>query len=242
MITNLFKIPRHIAVIMDGNGRYAKAHGMPRTEGHRLGDEAFMRWVRAGVKFGVPEMSFYTFSTENWNRSPAEVHFLMSFSKEVMRSRRAELLELGVKVNWIGRKNRLWKSVLSELDTLTKATKNCDKMVVNFCINYGGRAEIVDATQKIVDHAVANALNGKSKNPKVTEKLFTKNLYSPQMPDVDLMIRTSGEMRTSNFLPWQLVYSEMIFLDESWPEVDESTLKKCLEIYQSRDRRFGGVK
>lgn len=231
----LKNLPQHIAVIMDGNGRWAKSKGMPRTEGHRAGDESFMRWVRGGVKIGIKEMSFYTFSTENWNRSPAEVHFLMSFSKEVMKKRRDELVSLGIKVRWVGRKNRLWKSVLKELDNLVEATKHCQNMVVNFCINYGGRAEIVDTTQKIVDLAVS----GKLKNKKVTEKLFASYLYSPKMHDVDLMIRTSGEMRTSNFLPWQLAYAEMMFIDIPWPEVTEETLIECIESYQTRERRFG---
>lgn len=234
-MNNKLNIPEHIAVIMDGNGRWAKAQGKPRTDGHIAGEEALMRFVRAGRKFGVKEMSFYTFSTENWNRSPAEVKFLMNLSKEIMRNRAAEFIELGVQVRWIGRKSRLWKSVLNELEIITKKTSGCSDMVVNFCINYGGRAEIVDAVNQITQ----DVLNKKLTAGKVTEKQFAARLYSPNMREVDLLIRTSGEIRTSNFLPWQLVYSEMIFLYEPWPEVSESTLQKCLEEFTNRNRRFG---
>lgn len=235
---DLKKMPKHIAVIMDGNGRWAQAQGLSRTEGHKAGDEAFMRWVRKGVELGIQEMSFYTFSTENWNRSPQEVHFLMSFSKEVMKKRRDELIALGIRVKWVGRKNRLWKSVLKELDILVEATKHCQKMVVNFCINYGGRAEIVDAVNKICDNIRSDKISSRS----ITEKSFAKYLYSPDMNDVDLLIRTSGEMRTSNFLPWQLVYSELMFIDPPWPQVDGQTLVECILAYQKRDRRFGREK
>jgi undecaprenyl diphosphate synthase len=218
---------------MDGNGRWAVEQGLPRTEGHRAGEEALMRWVRAGRKLGVKEMSFYTFSTENWNRSVSEVNFLMNISKEIMVKRAPEFIDLGCQVRWVGRKGRIWSSVLRELEVIQEKTKRCTDMVLNFCINYGGRAEILDAVNEIIDNASAGKLK------KVTEKSFAKYLYSPTMRDVDLLIRTSGEVRTSNFLPWQLVYSEMVFIEDKWPDVDESTLIRCLEQYTSRDRRFG---
>ncbi|MDR0950796.1 MAG: di-trans,poly-cis-decaprenylcistransferase [Candidatus Ancillula sp.] len=233
-IKKIQKIPSHVAVIMDGNGRWAKARGLERTEGHKAGEEALMRWVRAGRKLGIKEMSFYTFSTENWNRSPAEVRFLMNLSKEIMRKRAPEFIELGCQVKWIGRKTRLWKSVLKELDIIQTKTKNCKNMKINFCINYGGRAEIVDAVENIIDQVKAGKLKGK-----VTEKSFSHHLYDSNMRDVDLMIRTSGEIRLSNFLLWELAYSEMVFIEDAWPDVNEDTLVKCLLEYQSRDRRFG---
>jgi undecaprenyl diphosphate synthase len=237
----LRKVPKHVAIIMDGNGRWAKERGLERTEGHKAGEEALMRWVRAGRKFGVKEMSFYTFSTENWNRSPAEVRFLMTLSKEIMRKRGPEFLELGCKVQWIGRKNRLWKSVLKELENITELTKTQQNMTVNFCINYGGRAEILDAVQSWTSEQLEKTQAGKPLQ-KATEKQFEKHLYAPQMNDIDLMIRTSGEVRISNFLLWQLAYSEMVFIDDAWPDVDEDTFYRCLLEYQNRDRRFGGVK
>jgi undecaprenyl diphosphate synthase len=233
VVNKALKIPGHIAVIMDGNGRWAQKQGLPRTEGHRAGEEALMRWVRAGSKLGVKEMSFYTFSTENWNRSPSEVAFLMNISKEIMVKRAPEFIELGCKVKWVGRKGKIWSSVLKELEVIQEKTKSCSEMVLNFCINYGGRSEIVDAVNSILDETKA----GKVK--KVTEKSFEKYLYSPTMLPVDLLIRTSGEIRTSNFLPWQLAYSEMVFIDDFWPDVDDSTLENCIKEYTSRDRRFG---
>ncbi|GHT82337.1 isoprenyl transferase 1 [Actinomycetota bacterium] len=232
-MSDKLKIPEHIAVIMDGNGRWAKERGLVRTEGHRAGEEALMRWVRAGRKLGVKEMSFYTFSTENWNRSVSEVNFLMNLSKEIMRSRTPEFLELGCQVRWVGRKGRIWSSVLKELEIIQHKTKKCQDMVINFCINYGGRSEITDAVNSIIADVQAGQIK------KVTEKTFAKHLYSPTMRDVDLLIRTSGEIRTSNFLPWQLTYAEMVFIDDKWPDVDFETLERCLEEYTSRDRRFG---
>jgi undecaprenyl diphosphate synthase len=210
---------------------------LDRTEGHKAGEEALMRWVRAGRELGVKEMSFYTFSTENWNRSPAEVNFLMNLSKKIMRMRGPEFLELGVKVKWVGRETRLWKSVLKELGVIQNLTKNCKDMTVNFCINYGGRAELLDAVAGVI----ADTKDGKLKKDTLTERQFEKYLYSPQMRDVDLLIRTSGEVRTSNFLPWQLVYAEMLFINTPWPDVDAAALVECIQQYTSRDRRFGGV-
>jgi undecaprenyl diphosphate synthase len=228
---NNLKIPEHVAVIMDGNGRWAKERNLPRTSGHEAGEEALMRWVRKGRELGIKEMSFYTFSTENWSRSTSEVNFLMKLSKQIMRNRASEFIELGCKVNWVGRRTRLWSSVLKELEIITHKTRNCRDMTVNFCINYGGRAEIVDAVNSLIES-----------NPKrVTERSFAKHLYSPDMREVDLLIRTSGEVRISNFLIWQLAYAEMVFIDNYWPDVTGDTLVQCLSEYTKRDRRFGGV-
>ncbi len=231
------EIPKHVAVIMDGNGRWAVRCGLERTAGHKAGEKVLMKWVRAGVHLGISEMSFYTFSTENWTRSPSEVRFLMNISKQIMRARAPEFLELGVRVKWVGRKTRLWKSVLSELEKIQNLTKNCTKMTVNFCINYGGRAEILDAVTKLVEDARAGRFSGS----KVTQKQFEKCMYSSSMRPVDLLIRTSGEQRISNFLLWQIAYAEMIFLDDAWPDTDEQTLQRCVNDYNLRTRRFGAM-
>ncbi|MDR2508581.1 MAG: di-trans,poly-cis-decaprenylcistransferase [Candidatus Ancillula sp.] len=236
------KIPEHVAVIMDGNGRWAKERGLPRTDGHSAGEEALMRWVREGVNLGVKEMSFYTFSTENWNRAPSEVKFLMQISKRIMRERADEFIELGVRIRWVGRKTRLWKSVLKELDIIEEKTSHCSNMVVNFCINYGGRSEIVDAVNAILeeklDGRAGESIVGE-KRAKISEASFKCHLYSPQMRDVDLLIRTSGELRLSNFLLWQLAYAEMVFVDDYWPDTSGETLVQGIKEYTKRDRRFG---
>jgi undecaprenyl diphosphate synthase len=229
-------IPKHIAVIMDGNGRWAQKRGLPRTEGHKEGEKTLMKWVRKGVEMGAQEMSFYTFSTENWSRAASEVRFLMNISKQIMRLRGPEFLELGVRVNWVGRRTKLWKSVLKELENIQNLTKNCNKMVVNFCINYGGQQEILDAVNQIIE-----TRNNEQSKRQITTKQFEKYLYNGKMKPVDLLIRTSGEQRLSNFLLWQIAYAEMVFLPDFWPDTDGETLQKCVEEYQRRNRRFGGV-
>ncbi|MDR1448346.1 MAG: di-trans,poly-cis-decaprenylcistransferase [Candidatus Ancillula sp.] len=234
---NELEMPKHVAVVMDGNGRWAIKRGLERTAGHEAGEKALMKWVHEGVKLGIEEMSFYTFSTENWTRSPSEVRFLMDISKKIMRMIGPEFLELGVRVKWVGRRTRLWKSVLSELEKIQNLTKNCDKMTVNFCINYGGRSEILDAITSLLKEVQ----NGEFSNTKITQKQFKKYMYNSSMRDVDLMIRTSGEQRISNFLLWQLAYAEMIFLDDAWPDTDGQTLQQCIAEYNRRTRRFGAV-
>jgi undecaprenyl diphosphate synthase len=234
-VVNEVEIPKHVAVIMDGNGRWATKRALERTAGHEAGEKVLMKWVREGLKLGIEEMSFYTFSTENWRRSASEVSFLMSLSKNIMRMRGPEFLELGVRVKWIGRKTRLWQSVLSELEKIQDLTKHCNKMTVNFCINYGGRFEILDAATKLVE----DTRSGRFRSGKVTQKQFEKYLYSSSMQDVDLLIRTSGEQRLSNFLLWQVAYAEMIFLPDAWPDTDGETLRDCVDEYCGRTRRFG---
>jgi undecaprenyl diphosphate synthase len=229
------QIPNHVAVVMDGNGRWAKARGLPRTEGHRAGESALFDVVEGALEFGVKEISAYAFSTENWKRSPEEVRFLMGFNKEVLRRRRDQMNELGVRIRWVGRPQRLWKSVIDELQEAEELTKNNKKLTLNMCVNYGGKAEIVDAVARLAQDVKNKKLSPES----VSEKLISKYMYNPQMSDVDLFLRTSGEMRTSNFLPWQSVYAEMVFLDVLWPDVNRATLWQAIEIYAARNRRFG---
>jgi undecaprenyl diphosphate synthase len=232
---NADQIPNHVAVVMDGNGRWAKERGMPRTAGHEAGEASLLDMVHGAIEIGVKELSAYAFSTENWRRSPDEVKFLMGFNREVMRRRRDEMNDLGVRIRWVGREQKLWGSVLSELREAEELTKSNKVLTLNMCVNYGGRAEIVDAIT-----AISKAVKSKKVKPEsITEKNFAKYLYSPQMSDVDLFLRSSGEQRTSNFLMWQSAYAEMVFLDVLWPDADRRTLWNAIEIYAERERRFG---
>ncbi len=229
------QIPNHVAVVMDGNGRWAKERGMPRTAGHEAGEASLLDMVHGAIEIGVKELSAYAFSTENWRRSPDEVKFLMGFNRDVIRRRRDEMNDLGVRIRWVGREQKLWSSVLGELREAEELTKSNKVLTLNMCVNYGGRAEIVDAITSI-----SKAIKSKKIKPEsITEKNFSKFLYSPQMSDVDLFLRSSGEQRTSNFLMWQSAYAEMVFLDVLWPDADRRTLWKAIEIYAERERRFG---
>jgi len=220
---------------MDGNGRWAKRRGLPRTAGHEAGELALLDVVHGAIQIGVKELSAYAFSTENWRRSPEEVKFLMGFNRDVLRRRRDEMHELGVKVRWVGKPGRLWKSVINELQIAEELTKRNKVLTLNMCVNYGGRAEIVDAVQAIAYEVSKRKLEPSS----IKESTLKKFMYNPAMSDVDLFLRTSGEERTSNFLPWQSVYAEMVFMDVLWPDVDRTTLWKAIEIFNERERRFG---
>ena len=220
---------------MDGNGRWAKQRGLARTAGHEAGEKALFDVVQGAIQIGVKELSAYAFSTENWRRSPEEVRFLMGFNRDVLRRRRDEMNEMGVKIQWVGRPQKLWGSVINELQEAQELTKRNKVLTLNMCVNYGGRAEIVDAIEDITTLVAKRKL----KPSQITEKLVAKHLYSPKMSDVDLFLRSSGEQRTSNFLPWQSVYAEMVFMDVLWPDVDRNTLWKAIEIYAERERRFG---
>ena len=229
------KIPHHVALVMDGNGRWAQQRGLPRTAGHEAGEKALFDVVEGAIEFGVKELSAYAFSTENWRRSPDEVKFLMGFNRDVIRKRRDQMHELGVRVRWVGRPKRLWNSVITELEEAEELTKRNKLLTLNMCVNYGGRAEIVDAAAALA----ADVKRGKVKIDQITEKVFARYLDEPKMSDVDLFLRSSGEQRTSNFLPWQSVYAEMVFMDVLWPDVTRKTLWKAIEEYNTRDRRFG---
>ena len=230
-------VPRHVAIVMDGNGRWAKERGLPRTEGHRAGEAALFDVVHGALEIGVRWVSVYAFSTENWRRSPEEVKFLMGFNRDVLRNRRDEIHEHGVRVRWVGRRPRLWKSVIEELEVAEDLTRNNTAMTLAMCVNYGGRAEIADAAQELAEQVAA----GRIKPGEIDEDLFAAFLDEPDMPDVDLFLRTSGEQRTSNFLPWQSAYAELVFLDTLWPDVDRRHLWWAIEEYARRDRRYGGA-
>ncbi|KQU30461.1 MULTISPECIES: isoprenyl transferase [Nocardiaceae] len=231
-------IPRHVALVMDGNGRWAQDRGLPRTAGHERGEAVLMDTVCGCIDIGVRWLSAYAFSTENWRRSPDEVKFLMGFNRDVIRRRRDEMHEMGVRVRWAGRRPRLWRSVINELETAEELTKDNTVMTLTMCVNYGGRAEIVDAAREIARRAAAGQLDP----DKISEASFAKYLDEPDMPDVDLFLRPSGEQRTSNFLIWQSAYAEMVFQEKLFPDFDRRDLWAACVEYASRDRRFGGVK
>lgn len=230
-------VPRHVAIVMDGNGRWAKERGLPRTAGHEAGESSLLDVVHGALELGVEWISAYAFSTENWKRSPDEVKFLMGFNRDVIRRRRDEMNDLGVRVRWVGRRPKLWKSVIEELEIAERLTAKNTKLNLAMCVNYGGRAEIVDAATALA-HDVAQ---GKVDPSRVSEKLIQKYLDEPDMPDVDLFVRSSGEQRISNFLLWQSAYAEFVFLDTLWPDFDRRDLWKACEVYASRDRRYGGA-
>ena len=231
------KVPRHVAIVMDGNGRWAKQRGLPRTAGHEAGEAALFDCVEGAIELGIGALSAYAFSTENWRRSPDEVRFLMGFNRDVIRRRRDEMHELGVRVRWAGRRPRLWRSVIKELEVAEELTRDNDVLTLTMCVNYGGRAEIADAAAAIAREAAAGRLNP----DKVDEHTVARFLDEPDMPDVDLFVRSSGEHRTSNFLLWQSAYAEFVFLDTLWPDFDRRHLWAACEEYASRQRRFGSA-
>ena len=231
------QVPRHVAIVMDGNGRWAKDRDLPRTRGHEEGESSLFDVVEGAIELGVKWVSAYAFSTENWKRSPDEVRFLMGFNRDVIRRRRDEMHELGVRVRWAGRRPKLWRSVLAELEAAEELTRDNDVLTLTMCVNYGGRAEIADAARALALDVAA----GRIDPARVDERVLTRYLDEPEMPDVDLFLRTSGEQRTSNFLLWQSAYAELVFLDVLWPDVDRRDLWRAVEIYAARDRRYGSA-
>lgn len=231
-------LPRHIALVMDGNGRWAEERGMKRTEGHRRGEAVLLDVVDTCLALGVPYLSAYAFSTENWRRSAEEVRFLMGFNRDVLRRQRHWLNDRGVRVVWAGRRPRLWRSVIKELEAAEELTKDNTKMTLVMCVNYGGRAELVDGIRNLAEQVSRGELDPRS----INEKTVSSVMYDPDMPDVDLFLRPSGEKRTSNFLLWQSAYAEMIYQDKLFPDFTPEDLFAAVEEYARRDRRFGGVK
>lgn len=231
------RIPRHVAIVMDGNGRWANERGLTRIEGHRAGELPLLDVVAGAVQAGVSHLSVYAFSTENWRRSPDEVRFLMGFNRDTIRRRRDQMHAWNVRIRWSGRRPRLWSSVIRELEAAEKLTANNTGLTVTMCVNYGGRNEIVDAVRGIAEDVRAGRLKPRG----VTEALLASRMYEPDMPDVDLFVRSSGEQRTSNFLLWQSAYAEMVFLNRLWPDFRRTDLWEAIEIFGGRDRRFGGA-
>ncbi|OBA79651.1 isoprenyl transferase [Mycobacterium sp. 1164966.3] len=231
------RLPAHVAIVMDGNGRWATQRGMARTEGHKAGEAVVIDVVCGAIELGVRWLSLYAFSTENWKRSPEEVRFLMGFNRDVVRLRRVNLNTLGVRIRWVGSRPRLWRSVINELAIAQDMTRNNDVITVNYCVNYGGRTEIAEAAKDIARLAEAGKLNAE----RITESTIARHLQWPDIPDVDLLLRTSGEQRSSNFMLWQAAYAEYIFQDKLWPDYDRRDLWAACEEYASRSRRFGSA-
>ena len=231
---DMSRVPAHVACVMDGNGRWAQRRGLARTEGHAAGEEALFDTVEGALELGLKWLTVYAFSTENWSRPVDEVRFLMNFNEVILTRHRDDLNGKGVRILFSGRRDwRVPRRLLRHIEQSEALTAANRRMTLNFAFNYGGRAEIVDAVRRLVADGVPAT--------KVDEKAIRARLYQPDMPDPDLVIRTSGEYRMSNFLTWELTYSEMVFTDVLWPDFRRHDLFEAVRQYQSRDRRFGGV-
>jgi undecaprenyl diphosphate synthase len=231
MIQNLYKIPQHVAIIMDGNGRWAKRRGLPRVFGHREGAKTVERVIDIARDNKIKWLSLFAFSTENWNRPKEEVEAIMSLLVEYINTKVPSLIERDVRLRFMGRREGLSEMILKTMEEGEKATEHCKTMNLVVALNYSGKAEIIDAAKKI-------AKEGKTD---ITEEEFRKYLYIPEMPEPDLLIRTSGEKRISNFMLWELAYTELFFTETLWPDFDEEDFAQALYEYQSRERRFGRV-
>ncbi len=232
------KLPRHVAIIMDGNGRWSTNRGLPRSAGHAAGTEALRDIIRASDDWGIEALSLYAFSTENWARSKEEVNALMGLLLKYFNSEIDELDEKNVRITILGDVNGLPDPQREAVCKAMDRTRDNTGLKLNIALNYGGRAELTRAARLLAEDVRCGTL----KPEDIDEDAFASKLYTVDSPDVDLLIRTSGEMRTSNFLPWQLTYAQMVFDEVNWPDFDRSRYLKCLRIYADRDRRFGGVK
>ena len=232
------QLPHHVGIVMDGNGRWAKARGLPRTDGHNAGEEALFDVIEGALEVGLPCLTVFAFSTENWKRPPSEVRYLMNFKRDTLRRRTDEMHAWGVKVQFIGRRDwRLPRGVLREMERAETLTVDNTRMKLTIAINYGGRAEIVDAVRRILREHDQGRLNGE----RITPESIASRLYDPGIADVDLLIRTGDEMRISNFLLWEAAYAELWFTPIFWPDFDREVLYEAIRDYQKRDRRFGRV-
>ena len=231
---DLEKVPRHIGCVMDGNGRWARERGLPRTAGHAAGEEAMLDAIDGALEIGVGWLSMYAFSTENWRRPADEVRFLMQFNEGILIRNRNDLHAKGVRIRFAGRRDwRVPRRLLKNMDDAVEMTRRNRTITLTICFNYGGRAEIVDAVRRLVEDGVSAA--------KVDERAIRSRLYYPDMPDPDLVIRTSGEYRISNFLLWEIAYSELVFSDVLWPDYRREHLFEAVREFQRRERRYGGV-
>ncbi|MEX2325060.1 MAG: polyprenyl diphosphate synthase [Nitriliruptoraceae bacterium] len=233
------RVPQHVAVIMDGNGRWANQRGLRRNAGHEAGEQALFATVEGALALGVSNLTVYAFSTENWKRSPEEVSFLLGFNESLLLRRADELDERNVRVQFIGRRGRpVPRRLVRLIEQTEQQTSDNRRMTLRIAFNYGAQAELVDAMRDI-----AMAVHGGQLRPRdIDEAVISRHLYDPGMPVVDLLIRTSGEYRVSNYLLWQAAYAELAFVDTLWPDFDHDSLAACVIDYQQRDRRFGGAK
>src|SRR5438132_2956868 len=225
-------VAESVAIIMDGNGRWAKRRGLPTAAGHRAGARTVRRIVEAAIDLGIHDLSIFAFSTENWSRSDEEVDALMEIFAETIERELPDLAEQGVRVRFIGRRDRAPEELRRRMHAMEDRTELNTRINLWVAFDYGGRAELVEAARRIVESGV--------EPQDIDENVFAANLYAPALPDPDLLIRTSGELRISNFLLWQVAYSELVFVDKLWPDFDERDLRDALHEYASRRRRFGG--
>jgi undecaprenyl diphosphate synthase len=231
-VVDLPDVAGSVAIILDGNGRWAKRRGLPTAAGHRAGARAVRRVVEAAIDLGIHDLSVFAFSTENWSRPQDEVDALMEIFAETIERELPDLAEQGVRVRFIGRRDRAPEALRARMHAMEDRTELNARLNLWVAFDYGGRAELVQATRRIVESGVDPA--------EIDENVFAANLYAPELPDPDLFIRTSGELRVSNFLLWQLAYAELVFVDKLWPDFDERDLRAALADYASRRRNFGG--
>jgi undecaprenyl diphosphate synthase len=229
------RVPQHVAIVMDGNGRWARARGLPRTAGHDAGEEAMFDVVDGALDVGLRWVTMYAFSTENWRRPPDEVRFLMNFNERILTKHRDEMNEKGVRIRFAGRRDwRVPRRILRNMDDSAALTAHNRRLTLTIAFNYGGRSEIVDAVRDLVSAGVPAG--------KIDERAIRSRLYWPDMPDPDLVIRSSGEYRISNFLLWEIAYSELLFTDVLWPDFRREHLFEAVREYQRRERRYGAVR
>lgn len=229
--------PRHVAIIMDGNGRWAKARGLPRAAGHKEGVEALRRTVDCAHELGLTDLTVFSFSTENWNRPRAEIDALFDLLRLFVRRDLARLHKEGVRIRIVGSRAGLSADILSLVDEAVEKTKDNSKLNLNIAFNYGGRAEITAAVREIAQ----SVLEGRIKPADIDEALISAKLWTAESPDPDLVIRTSGELRLSNFLLWSGAYAELMFMDVWWPDFNREYMQKAIDAFRRRDRRFGGL-
>ncbi|MGQ9475153.1 MAG: isoprenyl transferase [Actinomycetota bacterium] len=232
------ELPNHIAIIMDGNGRWAKMRDLPRIAGHKAGEKSITDVIRAASEWGIGALTLFAFSTENWNRPENEVRFLMSFNRNLLNNRVQEFHSRNIRIRHLGRRDRIPPSTLKAIDNAVSLTRNNTGMSLNIAFNYGGRAELVDAVRALS----ADVASGKVDPAEVDEERFRAYLYHPDLPDPDLLIRTAGEMRISNFMIWELAYTEIYVTDVLWPDFDRRHLAEAIRDYQRRERRFGAIR
>jgi undecaprenyl diphosphate synthase len=230
------RVPGHVAVIMDGNGRWANQRGLPRNAGHEAGEAALFDTVEGALELGVRDLTVYAFSTENWKRPPSEVRFLLGFNESLLVRRADELHDRRVRVRFIGRRTRpVPKRLVNLMESTEALTADDDRLTLRIAFNYGGRNELADAAKAAAEDLAAGRIK------RIDARAVEARLYDPQMPPVDLLVRTSGEQRLSNFLPWQAAYAELVFTETLWPDFDRHELARCVAAFQARERRFGGA-
>ena len=234
---DMSNLPKHIGVIMDGNGRWAKKRGLPRSAGHKAGAESLKKIVTEANNMGIEYITVYAFSTENWKRPKAEVDYLMNLLMDYLINAEKTLAGENVRIRAIGSRKELSDEMCRQIEKTEKLTENRDGIVMNIALNYGGREELINATKALC----RDVTDGKIGIDEISEEKLEEKLYTRNQPDVDLLIRTSGEQRLSNFMLWQVSYAEMVFVKKAWPDFKPKDLHECIKIYQNRGRRFGGI-